>query len=151
MSIFYEKLAEANYYSKHLPQRDLDAAFLAASKRRADRDPDGSSYGRRYALTGAAGGALVGGLGARPEHRLASALGGGAVGGLVGYLGGSGADITHKRNTLEARELLKMSPKARQRALMLRRAAHFDQQEQEERAMRERNMRANEYSAYYKD
>lgn len=127
--VLQEKRAgiEGNYYSPHLSDKLRRSSFDEANQRRADRAL-GESRTRRFgAIAGGIGGGLMG-LGAMHEMGgkgllplAAAGLGAGAGYG-VGYL----ADKARDARTLEAREIMKMSPRARADLLSHRSAERAD-------------------------
>jgi predicted lipid-binding transport protein (Tim44 family) len=135
--MFYETLmqkkAEANYHSRYLSRKERNNAFNQANQRRAARQEglrsSRNAGGVAGAVLGGLGGGFVGGSSRGVKGALlgggAGALIGGGLGYGIGYLG----DESRDSRTREAREILKMSPKARATLLDHKRAIHLEEED----------------------
>lgn len=140
--MFYEALmqkkAEANYHSRYLSRKERNTAFDQANQRRAARQEGLHSSRNAGGVTGAVLGGLGGGIIGGTHRGVGGALLGGGAGALMG--GGLGYGIGYlddeerDSRTREAKEILKMSPKARANLLDHRRAIRLEEEDERRRA-----------------
>mgnify|MGYP006265550015 CR=1 FL=1 len=106
------------------------------------RQTGGSGGAVSGAILGGGIGGLIG-LGTGLENRgsgvnpAAMGLLGAGLGGGIGYLAGRSGDKAQDARTLEARQLLKLSPQERAKVLKYRTAAHLDYDDDQDRQYRD--------------
>lgn len=146
-----EKLAyeEGNYYSKNLSRKQQLEAFKKSRERQAARETGTRKFKKKGRKVGAITGGLLGlgmGLPISPAGGVASGALGAVTGGVLGGNIGNIDDGLRDAATLEARRLLK-DKKALRKALDLKRAERFDEEDAYDRDLREREVSARERQA----